>query len=187
MSIFYTSDQHFCHENILKLCNRPFGSLAEMEEVLVRNWNDKVRGDDTVYVLGDLFFGGKDISRIETILKQLKGRKHLITGNHDSSWMSLVDASKYFLSVNTLLETSLDGFGMTLCHYPMVTWRHQAKSFMVHGHIHNDTKMDYWPLLISRERVLNASVDINGFAPVTFEELLENNRQWKEMHTNINA
>jgi len=56
---------------------------------------------------------------------------------------------------------------------------------MVHGHIHNDTKMDYWPLLLSRERVLNASVDINGFALVTFEELLENNRQWKGMHSSL--
>ena len=160
MSIFYTSDQHFCHENILGLCNRPFGSLAEMEEALVRNWNEKVRGDDTVYILGDLFYGSRNKAHIETILQQLKGRKHLITGNHDSFWMMSIDISKYFLSVNTLLETSLDGFGMTLCHYPMVTWRHQAKAFMIHGHIHNDTKMDYWPLLVSRERVLNCELPV---------------------------
>ena len=60
MSIFYTSEQHFCHENILKLCNRPFDFLAEMEEVLVQNCNGKGRGDDdTVYILGDLLYGGK--------------------------------------------------------------------------------------------------------------------------------
>ena len=53
------------------------------------------------------------------------------------------------------------------------------RSYMVHGHIHNDRRADYWPLLQCRDRVLNAGVDINGFKPVTFEEMLENNIRFK--------
>ena len=50
---------------------------------------------------------------------------------------------------------------------------------MIHGHIHNDTTSDFFPLLAIRDRALNAGVDINGFRPVTFEELVENNRAFK--------
>ncbi len=50
---------------------------------------------------------------------------------------------------------------------------------MIHGHIHNDRRADFWPLIAARERVLNAGVDINGFMPVTFEELVENNARFK--------
>ena len=50
---------------------------------------------------------------------------------------------------------------------------------MIHGHIYNDTSMDYWPLLAARDNVLNAGADINGLMPVTFDELMENNRNFK--------
>ena len=50
---------------------------------------------------------------------------------------------------------------------------------MIHGHIHNDKTADFWPLIAARDNVLNAGVDVNGFCPVTFDELLENNRRFK--------
>ena len=53
---------------------------------------------------------------------------------------------------------------------------------MIHGHIHNRTDQDFWPLLRARERVLNAGADVNGYGPVPFEELAENNRRFKEAH-----
>lgn len=53
---------------------------------------------------------------------------------------------------------------------------------MIHGHLHNNTNADFFPLLVKRDRVLNAGVDINGFMPVTFEELCENNRIFKEQY-----
>ena len=82
----------------------------------------------------------------------------------------------------TMLETSVDNYGVTMCHYPLLTWRHKLKTYMIHGHIHNDTSSDFWPLIRDRERVLNAGVDINGFEPVTLEELIENNRLFKDNH-----
>ena len=174
---YYIADTHFGHENILKLCERPFSSVREMDEALVAAWNQRVTGNDTVFILGDLFYRCEDP---ESILQQLKGRKRLIIGNHDTSWMDKVDLKKYFISVDNFLEISDGVRAITLCHYPLLTWKHKLRTFMVHGHIHNDTTSDYFPLIAIRERVLNAGVDINGFRPVTFEELMENNRIFKE-------
>ena len=103
----------------------------------------------------------------------------LIVGNHDSSWMGNVNLNRYFLSVDSFLEVSDGKHALTLCHYPLFTWKHEMRSYMVHGHIHANTSSDYFPLLCARERVLNAGVDINGFMPVTLDELKENNQRFK--------
>lgn len=176
---FFTADAHFGHKNIIRLCDRPFSSIDDMDEALISAWNERVSGDDTVYIIGDLFFRCDDPA---AILRRLKGRKRLLLGNHDETWTNKVDLRKYFISVDAFLEISDGERGLTLCHYPLLTWKHARRSYMIHGHIHNDTSADFWPLLRKRENVLNAGVDINGLRPVTFEELLENNRQWKNAH-----
>ena len=104
-------------------------------------------------------------------------------GNHDGSWMEKVDLSHYFLSTDRFLEVSDGVHGLTLCHYPMLTWKHAEHSYMIHGHIHADTSADFWPLLQRRANVLNVGVDVNGYRPVTFDELAENNRRFKAAHT----
>lgn len=147
-----------------------------MDEALVENWNSRVKGNDTVFILGDLFFRSDNA---EEILRRLKGKKRLLVGKHDGSWMTKVDVSRYFASVDLMLELSDGRHALTLCHYPLLTWKHAKKSYMIHGHIHNDTSADFWPLLVARDNVLNAGVDINGYQPVTFDELLENNRVFK--------
>lgn len=182
--IFYIGDTHFGHENILQLCDRPFASIEEMNERLIENWNNKVKGADTVYILGDMFFKCKDT---ESILCRLKGKKHLFVGNHDESWLGKIDLPRYFESVNTLDSVSDGVRGITLCHFPMLTYKHEKKNYMIHGHIHANTHMDFWPLLCKRERVLNAGVDINGYAPVTFDELLQNNIAFKQKWLDENA
>ena len=80
---YFISDPHFGHENILKMCQRPFESVEEMNEAMIDAWNQRVTGNDTVFILGDLFYRCPDP---EPILQRLKGKKRLIIGNHDSSW-----------------------------------------------------------------------------------------------------
>lgn len=182
--VFFTADTHFGHENVIRFCDRPFASVEEMNETMIRNWNERVTDKDTVYILGDMFFRCK-IETVEDILKRLKGQKYLIVGNHDGSWMSKMDYKKYFVNVQPFLETNDGQNTFVCCHYPMLSWRHQARHnfYMIHGHIHNDTAMDFWPLLVARERALNAGVDLNGFKPVTLAELIENNRIFKDEHS----
>ena len=150
-----------------------------MDEALISAWNERVKGNDTVYIVGDMFFR---CDRPEEILGRLKGRKRLILGNHDGSWTEKVELARYFQSVDKFLEISDGKRALTLCHYPLLSWKHTMRSYMIHGHIHNDTNADFWPLLRCRDNVLNAGVDINGFHPVSFDELLENNRRWKGEH-----
>ena len=177
--IYFTSDQHFGHTNILKHTDRPFSSTEEMDAALIRNWNSKVHRNDTVYILGDLFF--RNSVPAEEYLRQLKGIKHLIIGNHDKDWMKRIDLPQFFASAQLMAEINDGNHRITLCHYPMMSWNGCNKgAFHIHGHIHNNRNDSYWPLLRRMPQALNAGVDINGFSPVTFKELVENNRVFKE-------
>ena len=70
--IYFTADTHFGHANIIKMCERPFSDVETMNESMIAAWNERVRGNDTVYVVGDMFFRCPDP---ESILKRLKGQK----------------------------------------------------------------------------------------------------------------
>ena len=177
--VFFISDPHFGHFNIIRLCRRPFASLEEMDETLLARWNRKVGNADRVFILGDLFFRAQ---APEETLKRLKGRKTLVLGNHDNSWTGQVDLSRYFEGVHTMLETTDGARPLTLCHYPMMAFNHSAKGYMIHGHIHDNTNADYWPYLKTHDRILNASVEVNDYEPVTFDELVANNRRFIEQH-----
>ena len=180
MSIFYTADTHFGHENVIRFCDRPFENEDEMNRVLIANWNARVADDDDVYVVGD--FAYRCGSSVRDLARSLKGRKHLVVGNHDFKWMRDEEAVAEFVEASPLLEIDDGDRHVTLCHYPMMEWRNSRRdaSWHIHGHIHKDTSGDFWPLLRSMPHALNAGVDINHFFPVTFEELIENNRRWKE-------
>ena len=174
---YFTSDLHLGHRNIIRLCNRPFATIEEMDETLIRNCNAKVTNGDTVYILGDLLF--RNEKPAEEYLKQLKGKKHLIIGNHDRDWVKKCNLEDFFESVNNLHFISDGKRQMTLCHYPMMSWPHMTRCYMVFGHIHGNTDADYWPLIRENDLMLNAGADVNGFAPVTFEEMQENNYRHK--------
>lgn len=75
-----TSDLHFGHANVIKYCNRPFLDVNEMNEILIKNWNEVVSLEDTIYVLGDFAMAAR---YVEQVLPRLNGKKILILGNHD--------------------------------------------------------------------------------------------------------
>jgi calcineurin-like phosphoesterase family protein len=83
--IYFTSDLHINHSNIISLCNRPYGNVEAMNEDIMTIWNNIVKPNDTVYMLGDMFFHNKLSSRayINDYITRLNGRKILIQGNHD--------------------------------------------------------------------------------------------------------
>ena len=79
--IFYIADWHYNHANILAYDNRPFKTVEEMNTALVERWNSVVTPTDTVYVLGDMFWGGE--AKAVSVLDSLNGKKVLIVGNHE--------------------------------------------------------------------------------------------------------
>ena len=178
--IYYTSDLHFGHENILRLCNRPFATVEEMDEELIARWNKKVHKNDIVYITGDVIWKKSLLSQY---MKRLKGIKILIKGNHDV-WAKDETTHVNFDKVLSYHEFNHEGHPITLCHYPMLEWNASRKDgekrlgYLIHGHIHNRISEEYRPLYI-KHNALNCGVDVNNFEPVSFKELLENNMRFK--------
>jgi len=184
--ILFTADHHFGHSNIIRHCNRPFQSVDEMNDVLLDNWNSAVKPGDTVYIIGDLFF--RNAIPAEDFLHKLKGKKYLIIGNHDKDWMKRTDLPKYFESAERMMEISTGAHKVTLCHYPMMTWNAISKgSYMIHGHIHNNTDADYFQFIRNMPNILNAGVEINDYKPVSFNDLIKNNQRFKITSQDKNA
>lgn len=177
--VYFTADLHLGHANILKHTGRPFDTIEEMNHTLISNWNRKVHRNDTVYIMGDLFF--RNAVPAEELLRQMKGKKHLVVGNHDKDWMKTVELTEHFETVQFMAEVNDGNHRLTLCHYPMMAWNKCNRgSFLIHGHIHNNRNDTYWPLLRNMPNALNAGVDINNYEPVTFAELVQNNQRFKE-------
>ena len=77
--LFFTSDTHFFHKNIIKFCQRPFNDMDDMQEKLISNWNNTVPKDGIVFFLGDFAFGNS--TEWIKIIKQLNGYIYFILGN----------------------------------------------------------------------------------------------------------
>jgi calcineurin-like phosphoesterase family protein len=134
---YYIVDLHLGHKNIISLCVRPFDSITAMDAVLIENWNAKLRKTDDVYILGDLFY--RNVTPAKETLIQLKGRKHLLVGNHDQHWIKTVDLPNYFVEVANLLTFKRNCVKYTLCPYPMLSWDgHDKGGYMIHGHTHGE-------------------------------------------------
>lgn len=179
--VYFTSDLHLGHKNVINMCGRPFSDTEQMDEALIKNWNAKVKSGDTVYIVGDLIWETADP---EKYLGRLKGEKVLITGNHDEKWLKKYDCAKYFKQITPYLECEVGGVKITLCHYPMLEWRASRKAgskklgYHIHGHIHNAYSELYRQLFLA-PHALNADTDITDFAPATFEELVAFNEAHK--------
>jgi len=172
--IYFTSDLHLGHRNIIHHCLRPFATVDEMDKTLIENWNKRVTNADTVYIMGDLIFRASVPP--EEYINQLKGKKHLILGNHDCTWLSHGDYSSLFESISYMDVVNLPQGKCTLCHYPMMSFEGR---YLIYGLIHNNRCDPYWPLLKTMEHALNAGVEINSYCPVTFAELAANNQRFR--------
>jgi len=159
LTIFFTSDTHFGHKKIIEYCNRPFADVHEMNEELIKRWNEKVGPDDIVYHLGDFAFMPK--SRIVEIIERLNGKIVLIMGNHDAKGIR-----KLFHGWHKELLLSLEVNGMTelfLSHYPI---DHEC-GLVLCGHVHNAWKVGSF----SGNPVINVGVDVWDYYPVSIEEI----------------
>lgn len=167
---YYTSDLHFGHANIIKYENRPFKTTAEMNECLIQNWNNKVSKEDEVYILGD--FGFLTGMQANEILDRLNGRKYLIKGNHDRSFLKdkIFDKSK-FEWIKEYKCIKDNGNVVCLFHFPIAVWdRQHHGSLHLYGHIHSNAGTHH-PLVFQLKNAFNVGCDVCGFEPKTLEEL----------------
>lgn len=140
--VWFTSDTHFGHKNILRFCpqSRPVASIEEHDERLIANWQAQVAPQDRVYHLGDMFFC--NVTRARTIMEQLPGRIHLIYGNHDRVIQSNSDLRGKFEAIHDYKEIRLDDIKVCLFHFPIHEW-HQVHrgSFHLYGHVHGSVTL----------------------------------------------
>ncbi len=160
--IYFTSDTHFFHHNIIGYCDRPFLNIEMMNEAMIERWNKTVNPEDTVYHLGDFCMGNKD-ENCRIILPRLNGYKILIKGNHDRSLEQMKSYGFDETHDNMFLQTEK---GMAyLAHEPTPNGRWaETADFQLCGHVH-----DYWKV---KEKWYNVGVDVWHFYPVTIHNLL---------------
>lgn len=130
MSIFYISDTHFGHKNILKYDNRPYFTVAEMDADLIKRWNNAVKPTDTVYHLGD--FSWLKPAEESEILQRLNGTKILIRGNHDYK------PTAEWAEVLPFAEIVDNGRHVILSHFPIASYKNMTHGYYhLYGHVHN--------------------------------------------------
>ncbi len=176
--IYFIADTHFNHENIIKYCSRPFKNKEEMNERLIKEWNQVISDDDIVYHLGDLILGER--TEWENILSKLNGKKYIIRGNHDNAKTS--EYEKYGFDVLVDVPIELEEYKLILSHVPLPDEMIKEGYVNVHGHIHkkklNDVNErigvpEYPSELYSEDKHICVSVDVTEFKPVSINKVLE--------------
>lgn len=177
-NLYFTSDFHLFHENIIKFDKRPFNNVEHMHEVLLKNWNETVDKDDIVVYLGDLSFSNKnEKSLVSDFINNLNGDIHFIMGNHDD--FKEIIGYKRFKTVNDYLEIKLthDFFSKeetsNICcmHYPLLSWnKGHHGSIMLHGHCHMSLSDSEFH---QNKRILDVGCNGHGYTPVSIREILE--------------
>lgn len=182
----YLADWHYDHANCIAFDNRPFKTADEMNAELVRRWNDAVGKNDTVYVLGDMFWCGKQ--RALPVMDALNGTKVLIRGNHDR-----VEGSEFlsrFDGVADYLEVKDGDRNIVLCHYPIPCYKNHFYGWChFYGHVHNSfewnmTEHDQYLMheLYGRKSLMvNVGVMMPwmDYTPKTADEIIKEYLEWR--------
>lgn len=154
--IFFTSDLHLDHKNIIKLCNRPFRNVNEMNYTLIKNWNKTVGKQDTIYFLGDFALSKNNKHRIRKFIHSLNGKKIFIRGNHDR-----------FLKSYHHFILKYKGISFYLVHNPAeipIGW----KGWSIFGHTHNKGKF-----IDKKNKRINVSTELTRYKPIRLDKIIK--------------
>jgi calcineurin-like phosphoesterase family protein len=159
--IWFTADLHLGHKNIIEYCDRPFSTVEEMDETLIKNWNNCVKKNDIIIVLGDFIWNEQNI---EGYSKRLKGQIHLIRGCHDK--LEVEEYTKFgvmLLDPLSLYDHSYVQI-IILCHYQMKTWyKSHYNSWHLFGHSHGQA--------VEYGKSMDVGVDCNDYKPVSMQQV----------------
>lgn len=171
---YYIADCHFGDEKVIRFSHRPFETVEEMDRTMIENWNARIYPWDDVYILGDLIARS---DRPRDYLEQLKGRLHLIRGNHDAAIAASPDLSSFFVEICDYLVVHDETHRLVLFHYPLLEWDgFYYGTWHVFGHIHNHPSLTQSRVRLL-PKALNCGVDITGFRPLRFDELVTCNKK----------
>ena len=172
--LFLTSDSHLGHFNICKYCHRPFQSRSEMDQTLIKNWNEVVPEDGIVVHCGDFMLPhNEDIKEYNKYLNRLNGRVLLLRGNHDLASLDWV--SDKLIAVRDQAMIVVDGVKIFAQHYPCAAFN---GDYHVYGHIHTLADgtcygIDGDVTKMMRKNTYDVGVDQNGYTPVSYWQLCD--------------
>lgn len=191
MTIFFTSDTHFGHANIIKYCDRPFKDTDHMDEAIIERWNETVSPEDTVYHLGDIALG--TIADSLPKVARLNGYKIAVLGNHDRPFMrsGKSDFDSWVLRYEEVFEEVLHWKGalvdigpdldtVKVSHFPYTgdhtpEDRHvEARPYdngtpLVHGHTHTTDRLTFSSKGTPQ---IHVGQDAWDFRPVSEDQIL---------------
>lgn len=170
--IYVWSDIHFFHKNIIKYCNRPYPSVALMNQCLIGNYLNVVNPEDVVIFGGDIGFGSE--KEINEILYNLPGYKIQIVGNHDihrdgTLYQLAFDETHLSLPVN-VVGGEYD-FQLLFTHYPMDNVPKRCVN--VHGHIHNK---------LANSWNINMCVEHTNYAPLPLSNVIDRAKKYLDLY-----
>ena len=171
--IYFTSDCHFNHKNILAYEpeSRPFATIEEMNEAIIANWNSVVTAEDEVWVLGDFFMG--QLTAIEPILDRLNGKIHLVRGNHDQkNRMKIYEARG--IDIHDIAYVQYKGRYFVLCHFPneseefvRMVIEDNSEVVWLYGHVHGKAPKGYV------NGTYHVGADTNNLTPISIQQIWE--------------
>lgn len=161
--IYVTSDTHFNHNNIIEYCNRPFNSIEEMNETIIKNWNDTITNDDYVFFLGDFCLGNRE--NLIELGHKLNGHKILIMGNHDRvSATAFKDAGFETIHKKGVI-VKFDEFDITIQFSHAPKYNDELVYPNVHGHVHDKAENDAMHFC--------ACLEVNDYKPVLLDDIVK--------------
>ena len=178
-NIFFISDLHLFHKNVIKFDNRPFADVEEMHVEMIKRWNNVVGENDIVYNLGDLSFGRSDGTK--WFVHSLKGKIIHIMGNHDKMKdiisLGRMDGVHEYGTEIWIKDEDNDGLRgcngyqqIIMSHYPIFSWnRSHYGSWHLHGHTHGSlmaTQQEYY-----KRKVMDVGCPRIDYTPISYEQV----------------
>lgn len=168
--IYFISDTHFNHYNIIKYCQRPFQDVSEMNNAIINNWNNIVKDEDIVYHLGD--FALSKSEEVKKIFEKLKGNIFLIRGNHDGKSIKYYEDIGFHVLAYALIK--LDKYKLILSHYPLQDNLIPQGYINLHGHIHDKKLNENYPQdSYNPDKHLNVSIDVTDYKPLSLKKIID--------------
>lgn len=173
----FIADVHFGHFGVIEFDDRPFSSVEEMDDAMIKLWNENVYYDDNVWIVGDFCYHSAEPP--EWYLSKLRGVKHLIVGNHDISLLKNKKALGYFEDVKQSIVLNLNGQMVYICHFPMAEWNGMYHGWWhMYGHLHNSNN-EAQQFMLRKERALNISACVLRYKPSDFNSVIQRNKEWR--------
>ncbi|MGK2861892.1 MAG: hypothetical protein ACSLE0_08155 [Chitinophagaceae bacterium] len=176
--LFFTSDTHFFHSNIIKYCDRPFANSHEMNKTIVENWNKVVPKDAIIFHLGDVSLTAVP-KVLNDLLHKLNGTKFLVIGNHEKDalgkeyirehWGGIYDIAEIFVPDE---EITYKEQHIVMCHYPMITWNAAHRgSWSLFGHVHGG--LSNKGIIQHPPSSMDVGVDCHNYTPISYQQVKE--------------